>query len=108
MKTLGNVIGTGALKVATPGAWIVMSNVCCIKPAGSMSITSADGTVLMPTCKLAIFWPSIPMATFGGTVIDSICCCCGVKFGAETALTPIVVGCVVLTVCKMDCCTRGR
>ena len=64
-KTLGNVIAAGVVKTATPGAWIVMSKVCCITPGGSMSITISGGTVLMPICVLPRTCPFVPIKLLG-------------------------------------------
>ena len=57
LNTFGKVIFSGWVKTATPGAWMVMSKVCCKTPGGNMSLTSAAGTVAMPIFTSLSTWP---------------------------------------------------
>ena len=109
LKTFGKVICTGCVNAATPGAWIVMSKVCCNTPGGSMSLTSAGGTVAMPIFTLLRTWPSAPTAAPAGTVSVSCWRCASVRPGAaDGVLAVITVFWVSLTFCSTSLATRGR
>ena len=108
-KTLGMVMATGSVKAETPGAWMVMSKVCCSTPGGSMSRTSSGGTVATPTCTPVNGWPSSPMADPGATVSVSWARCSSVRPGAAAgSLAVITVVWVSLTACMTTLATRGR
>ena len=109
LKTLGKVICTGSANAATPGAWIVMSKVCCSTPGGSMSRTSSAGTVAMPTRTFCSAWPFSPMAAPGWMVNVRASRSCSVSAGAACASsTVITVGAESLTSCSTLVATRGR
>ena len=107
-NTFGKLIFTGAVKVSTPGAWIVMSKVCWITPSGSMSFTSSGGTVLTPILTSASTRPSTPTAEPGATVSVSALRCSSVNAGADFSSTVIVVATTLLTGCSEALWMRGR
>ena len=109
LNTFGKLTCTGVVNAATPGAWMVMSKVCCSTPAGSMSRTSSGGTVAMPTLTSCSALPSSPMAAPGCTVSVSAARCCSVSAGAALASsTVITVGWLLLTSCSTLLPIRGR
>ena len=109
LKTLGKVIFSGSVNTATPGAWMVMSKVCCSTPGGSMSLTSAAGTVAMPTCTLRNTWPLSSTAVPGMTVRVRDWRCRSVSCGAALGRAAVISVCwLSLTACKLLVATRGR
>ena len=107
-NTFGNVICAGAVNTATPGAWMVMSKVCCVTPTGSMSCTICGGTAAMPTWKLVTGLPLASSALPGAIVSDKSLTCDGLRLGEAVAVVVTVVGAVVLTFTSTDDCTLGR
>ncbi|EXI82908.1 MAG: hypothetical protein AW10_00142 [Candidatus Accumulibacter appositus] len=108
-NTFGKLISTGSAKVATPGAWMVMSKLCCSTPGGNMSRTSSGGTVLMPICTSCSTSPFSPIALPGLTVSVSPARCCSVSCGAEAASVRVItVVAVSLTACRALVGTRGK